>query len=47
MEGIHAPSQSVRILKKAEGLGAKATEEQGLEGIRAPSQSAWERKKAG
>ena len=45
MERIRAPSQSARIWKKAGGLGAKATEEQGLEGIRAPSQSAriWEK----
>ncbi|MEF2737982.1 MAG: hypothetical protein U0O18_00095, partial [Clostridia bacterium] len=33
--------------KKTEGLGAKATEEQGVEGIRAPSQSAWIWKKVG
>ena len=33
--------------KKTGGLGAKATEEQGLEGIRAPSQSAWIWEKAG
>ncbi|MEF2738543.1 MAG: hypothetical protein U0O18_02980, partial [Clostridia bacterium] len=31
----------IRVGKKTEGLGAKATEEQGVEGIRAPSQSAW------
>ena len=46
LEGIHAPSQSARIWKKAGGLGAKETEEQGLEGIRAPSQSARIWKKA-
>ena len=34
-------------LGKSRGLGAKATEEQGLEGIRAPSQSARIWKKAG
>ena len=38
MEGIHAPSQSARIWEKVGGLGAKATEEQGLERIHAPSQ---------
>ena len=46
MEQIRAPSQSAWIWEKARGLGAKATEEQGLEGIRAPSQSARIWKKA-
>ena len=47
MERIRAPSQSARKREKAEGFGAKATEEQGLEGIHAPSQSARIWKKAG
>lgn len=38
MERIHAPSKSARIWEKVEGLGAKATEGQGLERIHAPSQ---------